>query len=125
VIPAVSVVCAVLATAATRAALSRCMAAPGGHHVPWAIGLTSLLPAWLVAFVPLLSPLESREPLRIALWVLSGWSALGGAILTESLVRMGVETSERSPVRAWRLGTLALAPAWLIALIAHLVQPAK
>lgn len=120
-IPTVSVVCAILATAATRAALGRWMAAPAGHHVPWAIGLTSLLPAWLVAFVPLLGPLESREPLRIALWLLSGWSALGGAILTEALVRTRVEASERSPVRAWRLGMLGLAPAWLVAVIAHLV----
>jgi hypothetical protein len=49
-------------------------------------------------------------------------AALGGAITTEARVRADAESGRTSRVRAWYLGVLAVAPAWLVAMAGALLR---
>jgi hypothetical protein len=99
--------------------------APRDPHGYWALGLVTLLPAWLVAFVGLLGsqPVAPRPLAAGVAWVLSAAAMLVGAIATEARARQAGEHAEtRDAARLWRLGVLAFLPAWLIALGGHLVR---
>ena len=92
------------------------------QHAYWALGLVTLLPAWLVAFVGLLGTTPGVRPQLMpgAAWLLSAAAALAGAIATEARVRgAGDSEAAHRASRLWRLGLLALLPAWVIALIGY------
>jgi NO-binding membrane sensor protein with MHYT domain len=88
-------------------------------HAYWALGLITLLPAWLVAFIGLLGTTPGVRPhgASAVVFVLSAAAGLLGAILTEARVREATGSHEPwHPTRMWRLGLLAALPAWLLAL---------
>ncbi len=101
--------------------------APRDPHVYWAVGLGTLGPAWLIAFVALLPTEAGVRPQLVssASWLLSGAAALIGAIVTEGRLREGRHAGEAgraAATRPWCLGVLALLPAWVIALGGHVVR---
>ena len=65
-------------------------------HVYWALGLMTLLPGRLVAFVGLLGSEAGQRPQLVAAvaWVLSAAAGLIGAIATEARVRGVGESAE-------------------------------
>jgi hypothetical protein len=84
-------------------------------HAYWALGLVTLLPAWLVVFIGLLGTQPGAKPQlgSGAAWVLSAAAGLVGAIVTEARVRDAGDTVEAHHATClWRLGLLALLPAW-------------
>ena len=94
-------------------------------HAYWALGLVTLLPAWLVAFVGLLGTTPGVRPQLVsgAAWLLSAAAGLIGAIATEARVRETGDFAEaHQATRLWRLGVLAFLPAWVIVLSGHLVR---
>ena len=93
-------------------------------HVYWVLGLVALLPAWLVPFVALMGTAPTpRVYLSWAIpWALSSAAGLIGAIASEAAVRRGIGASApRPPASCWRLGVVWFVPAWVIALLGHLV----
>jgi len=89
-----------------------------------ALGLVTLLPAWLVAFVGLLGATPGVRPQLVsgAAWLLSTAAGLIGAIATEACVRGTGDFAEaHHATRLWRLGVLAFLPAWVIVLNGHVV----
>lgn len=122
-----SVVLAFLGAVATGIAADRLAAREPGRdaHVYWALGLAALLPAWLIVFVTLLPDVPgTRQHLAAAAaWILSAAAGLLGAIATEGRLRRFDESGQHpSPRRLWRLGVVALAPSWAIALISHVLR---
>ncbi len=94
-------------------------------HAYWALGLVTLLPAWLVAFVGLLGATPAVRPQLVsgAAWLLSAATGLIGAIATEARVRGTGDFAEaHHAMRLWRLGVLAFLPAWVIVLGGHVVR---
>src|SRR5262249_57069354 len=82
-------------------------------HAYWALGLVTLLPAWLVAFLGLLGTTPGVRPQLVsgAAWLLSAAAGLIGAIATEARVRETGDFAEaHHATRLWRLGGLALLP---------------
>jgi hypothetical protein len=116
-----STLVALVALVASRAGLSRLSSTGAARdpHAYWALGLVTLLPAWLIAFLALLgsTPEVRMHFVTGAAWTLSSAAGLVMAIATEARARAAGETVtvDRAP-RLWRLGVLALLPAWLIAL---------
>ena len=93
-------------------------------HAYWALGLVSLVPAWLIVFVTLLPGVPGMRPQLIsaAAWILSAAAGLVGAIATEGRLRHLDESGlQPSPSRLWRLGVVALAPSWTIALVGRVL----
>lgn len=87
----------------------------------WILGVASLLPAWVIAFVGLLGPalvVGRPEPSLSVPWILSSAAALLGVILSDAALRR-LRDSEQDyrPVAYWLLGVAALFPAWCIALL--------
>ena len=122
-----SLVLGALGLIATRTAVTNLAA--GAHerdpHVYWTLGLVALLPAWLVPFVALMGTAPTpRVYLSWAIpWALSSSAGLIGAIVSEAAVRRGVGTSApRPPARCWQLGVVWFVPAWVIALLGHLMS---
>jgi NO-binding membrane sensor protein with MHYT domain len=116
-----SIVLALVGVFASLAGLRRLTAADASRdpHAYWALGLIALLPAWLVAFVGLLGTTPGAQPhgASAAVFVLSAAAGLLGAIVTEARVRESGDSHEPwHPTRLWRLGLLAVFPAWLLAL---------
>ena len=100
---------------------------PRDPHVYWAVGLGTLAPDWLIAFLGLLPTAPGVRPqlASAASWLLSGAAALIGAIVTEARIREARNAGEASradATRPWCLGVLALLPAWVIALGGHVVR---
>jgi hypothetical protein len=94
-------------------------------HAYWALGLMTLLPGWLAAFVGLLGTAAGGKPELVpaVAWVLSAAAGLIGAIVTEARVRGVGESAEvHHAPRLWRLGVLALLPAWGIVLIGYVAR---
>ncbi len=93
-------------------------------HAYWLAGFVALVPAWLVAFLTLLPTSVAARP-RFepgAFWVLSASAGLIGAIASEARVRAPEAEVRLRPIAFWRLGILGSVPAWLLALLGHLVQ---
>jgi hypothetical protein len=91
-----------------------------GSQRYWFVGLTALLPAWLLAFVSVLTP-PTGQGAFVALPIaglMSTAAGLLGVIFTDWAVRC-LHASERAhaPVLYWLLGVAALTPAWGIALV--------
>jgi hypothetical protein len=112
----------VTAVVLSRVALVRLAAAGTSRdpHAYWALGLATLVPAWVVAFLGLLGTQPGARPHMIstAAWVLSAAAALIGAISTEALVRAAGDSVEAQDApRLWRLGLFALLPAVGVALL--------
>lgn len=86
----------------------------------WLVGLASLFPAWLLAFVGLLSSpagLEGTDSLPLSALFSSG-AGLLGVVLTDAAVRQLLASGRaRHPVLYWLLGVVSLMPAWCIALL--------
>lgn len=94
-------------------------------HACWAIGLFALLPAWLVPFIGLLGTQPGAKPQAVAgaVWVVSAAAALIGVIVSEARVRgAGRCAGAHDARRLWRLGLLALLPAWVIVLGGHVAR---
>jgi hypothetical protein len=108
------------ASAAVRRRLTRVEDA----HVDWALGVAALVPAWLVALLGVLGPSVRPRLTVITAVALLGTivAALGGAITTEARVRADAGSGRMSRVRAWYLGLLAVAPAWLVAMAGALLR---
>lgn len=99
--------------------------APPDAHACWAIGLVTLLPAWLVPFIGLLGTRPGATPQAVtgAVWVLSAAAALIGVIVSEARVRGADRCAGAHDARRfWRLGLLALLPAWVIVLSGHVAR---
>ena len=117
-----SLIVALVALVASRAGLARLTEGGAGRdpHAYWALGLLTLLPAWLIAFLGLLGaePAVRLHLVTGAAWTLSSAAGLITVIVTEARARATGETvtADRAE-RLWRLGLLALLPAWLIALV--------
>jgi hypothetical protein len=120
-----SLVLALAGALATRAGAARLAARSAREaHVYWALGLTALLPAWLVVFVTLLPDVPGIRFrfISAAAWILSAAAGLVGAIASEGRVRRLDESgSHPSATRFWRLGVMALAPSWAIACVGHVL----
>jgi hypothetical protein len=122
-----SVLLGLIGIIASRIGLRRLTAAGASRdaHAYWVLGLVTLLPAWLVAFLGLLGSTPGGRPQLVsgAAWVLSAAAGLIGAIATEARVReAGDIAGAQAAPRLWRLGILALLPAWVIALGGHLLR---
>lgn len=86
----------------------------------WLLGLASLFPAWIIAFIALLGSSvgdEYQASLPRAV-ILSSSAALLGIIVSDFLHRR-LESSGRShPIMTyWTLGAASLLPAWCIVLL--------
>ena len=120
-----SVLLGLIGVLAGRIGLTRLTAdgASRDPHTYWALGLVTLLPAWLVAFVGLLGATPGVRPPGVTWLRLSAAAALIGAIATEAHVRRtGEFAGAHHATRLWRLGVLAFLPAWVIVLGRHLVR---
>jgi hypothetical protein len=123
-----SLLLALAGVLATRAGTNRLAGGSARDpHVYWALGLVALLPAWLVVFLALLPVPGMRLQLISAVaWLLSAAAGLVGAIATEGRLRHLDESGlHPSPRRLWRLGVMALAPSWAIALVGHILLWAR
>ena len=121
---AASVLLGLIGVVASRIGLTYLTAngASRDPHAYWAVGLVTLLPAWLVAFVGLLGSQPGVKPQLVssAAWLLSAAAGLIGAIATEAGVRgAGDSVEAHHAARLWRLGVLAFLPAWVIVLIGY------
>jgi hypothetical protein len=107
----------VIATASVVPYLSRRVSnwRPRQH---WLLGLMTLFPAWLIAFLGLLpsSVGPERDPLPQSA-LLSSVVALFGVVFADTAARR-LDTSgySLSPFKYWLLGLAGLLPAWLITL---------
>ena len=122
-----SVLLGLIGVVASRIGLTYLIAdrASRDPHAYWALGLVTLLPAWLVAFVGLLGTTPGVRPQLVssAAWLLSAASGLIGAIATEGRVRETGDFAEaHHATRLWRLGVLAFLPAWVIVLSGHVAR---
>jgi len=116
-----SVLLCLIGVVASRIGLTHLTAdgASRDPHAYWALGLVTLLPAWLVAFVGLLGTTPGVRPQLVssAAWLLSSAAGLVGAIATEAHVRRAGDSAEAAEAtRLWWLGVLAFLPAWVIVL---------
>ena len=116
-----SIVLALVGVLASLAGLRRLTAGGASRdpHAYWALGLVTLLPAWLVAFIGLLGTTPGVRPhgASAAVFLLSVAAGLLGAIVTEARVREAGDSHESwHPTPVWRLGLLAFFPAWVLAL---------
>jgi amino acid transporter len=85
----------------------------------WFLGLAALFPGWMIAFLGLLQPLNQRDNVPLPPpAILSSGAGLLGIIVTDYVLRR-FQNPVRvfSPSTCWRLGYLALLPAWLILLL--------
>ena len=82
----------------------------------WLLGMAALFPAWLIAFLAVLS-LETVVPKGVVM--VTSVAPLLGAIVTDAVVRhLRASGRERRPVTYWLLGVAAVLPGWGIGLLA-------
>jgi uncharacterized membrane protein (GlpM family) len=114
----VSLILAVVGVLASAAARIFLKDRPPRHY--WLIGLATLFPAWLVAFLAVISP-ASQSPVDVPLpprALFSSSVGLMGIIATDYLLRQSEQTGRVfTPVVCWLIGLGALIPAWLIAAV--------
>ena len=124
-IDAISLLVGLAGIVAGRVAVTRWAARKSVHdpHAYWLTGLVTLAPAWLVAFVTLLPTSPGARPQFTsgALWILSAGAALLGAIATEARVRSAGSGRQLQPITLWGLGVLGFIPAWVLAMIGHVL----
>jgi hypothetical protein len=120
-----SVLLGLIGVVASRIGLTHLTAdgASRDPHAYWALGLVTLLPAWLVAFVGLLGTTPGVRGQLVSGALLSAAAGLIGAIATEARVRETGDFAEaHQATRLWRLGVLTFLPAWVIALSGHVAR---
>jgi hypothetical protein len=95
--------------------------APRSLHVFWLLGLAAGAAPWLVEFVLLLGRRPDTIP-GLKRLVLAGIAAgLLGVVVTDATVRRRAASGAPGGGQAaWSLGVAALAPGWLILLLARL-----
>jgi hypothetical protein len=115
-----SLALAVLGLAASRwgaAAVAR-RGPAAGSRAAWLAGLPALLPAWLLAFVALLGGAGAAGgPPRTAFLGASAAAILGVLASDWLLVREERRPGGARPLACWLIGTAALGPGWLAALL--------
>ena len=122
-----SIFAGVLGLLVSRLAMAY-LAPPQSKRPPelyWFLGIAALLPAWLTAFMGLLTLASGPRPEKIltAAWVLSSSAALLGVITTDAVLRRLRESGrDHKPLTYWILGILALVPGWGIALLGLLLK---
>jgi uncharacterized membrane protein (GlpM family) len=88
---------------------------PPRHY--WLLGLASLFPAWLIAFLTVIQP-ASQSAVDVPLpprALFSSAVGLMAIIATDYLLRQSERTGRVfTPVVCWWIGLGALVPAWLI-----------
>ena len=120
-----SVLLGLIGVVASRSGLTHLTAdgASRDPHAYWALGLVTLVPSWLVAFVGLLGTTPGVRPQLVSGALLSAAAGLIGAIVTEARVRETGDFAEaHQATRLWRLGVLAFLPAWVIVLSGHVAR---
>jgi len=120
-----SVLLGLIGVVASRIGLTHLTAdgASRDPHAYWALGLVTLVPSWLVAFVGLLGTTPGVRPQLVSGALLSAAAGLIGAIATEARVRETENFAEaHQATRLWRLGVLAFLPAWVIVLSGHVAR---
>jgi hypothetical protein len=97
------------------------------HYTPqwyWVAGLVALFPAWLLAFLGLLTSPHGPGVVEVALppaALFSSGAGLLGVVGTDAAVRRLLASGrDLHPVRFWLFGVATLVPAWGIALFALL-----
>jgi uncharacterized membrane protein (GlpM family) len=89
---------------------------PPRHY--WLLGLASLFPAWLIAFLTVIQP-ASQSAVDVPLpprALFSSSAGLIGIIATDYFLRQAQQSGRVfTPLAWWTIGWLALLPAWLIA----------
>jgi uncharacterized membrane protein (GlpM family) len=88
---------------------------PPRHY--WLLGIAALFPAWLVAFLAVISP-ASQSPVDVPLpprALFSSAVGLMAIIATDYFLRREQQAGRVfTPVVCWLIGWAALIPAWLI-----------
>lgn len=83
----------------------------------WLLGMAALFPAWLIAFLAVLTLGTKAVPKGVV--IVTSVAPLFGAIVTDAVVRhLRASGRERRPVTYWLIGVAALLPAWGIGLLA-------
>jgi hypothetical protein len=114
----IAVVLGLVGSGVLTARLTRRRLQPVGSY--WALGLIGLLPGWVVAFWGLLGPTVGRpRPGSGVAWILSSTAGLLGVIVTDAIARRRRAAPEATGLvrNQWLLGVMALAPAWIVALV--------
>ncbi|MFQ5658284.1 MAG: hypothetical protein ACE5G5_12140 [Candidatus Methylomirabilales bacterium] len=82
----------------------------------WLLGMATLFPAWLIAFLGILA--ASAEALPRGAFIGSSSLPLIGAIITDTMVKRLRQSGRRPrPTTYWLLGVAALLPAWVFAIL--------
>lgn len=112
----VSLIIGVVGVFASAAAAVLLKDRPPRHY--WLLGVAALFPAWLIAFLTVISP-ASQSPVDVPLpprALLSSSAGLIGIIATDYFLRQAQQSGRVfTRAQSWILGVLALVPAWLIA----------
>lgn len=91
---------------------------PPRHY--WLLGLVSLFPAWLIAFLTVIQP-ASQSAVDVPLpprALFSSAVGLMAIIATDYFLRQAQQSGRAlTPVMWWLIGWAALIPAWLIAAV--------
>ena len=91
---------------------------PPRHY--WLLGLVSLFPAWLIAFLTVIQP-ASQSAVDVPLpprALFSSAVGLMAIIATDYFLRQAQQSGRAlTPVTGWLIGLGALVPAWLIAAV--------
>ncbi|MFQ5960746.1 MAG: hypothetical protein ACE5MG_05075 [Candidatus Methylomirabilales bacterium] len=83
----------------------------------WLLGMAALFPAWLIAFLSVLSLGIKVVPKGVVIG--TSVAPLLGAIVTDAIIRRMRESGdERRPMTYWLLGVAALLPGWGVGLLA-------
>lgn len=83
----------------------------------WLMGMAALFPAWLIAFLGVLTLGTNVVPKGVV--IASSVAPLLGAIVTDTVVRRLRESGrERRPLAYWLVGVLAMLPGWGLSLLA-------
>jgi hypothetical protein len=90
------------------------------HWTPglyWLFGMAALFPAWLIAFLAVLSLGTKVVPKGVV--IVTSVAPLLGAILTDAVVRhLRASGRQWRPVTYWLLGIAAFLPGWGVGLLA-------
>jgi hypothetical protein len=114
-----SVVAGALGIYGTRALVRRAASRSAGWTPErcWLLGMAALFPAWLIAFLAVLTLGTKVVPKGVV--IVKSVAPLLGAIVTDAVVRhLRAPGRERRPVTYWLLGVAALLPGWGIGLLA-------
>lgn len=88
----------------------------------WFLGMATLFPAWLIAFLGLTGEPGGAPPNKPFFIVASALPLLG-VIVTDAILRRSRDAGRvLRPFRSWLLGVVAILPAWGVALLVHITR---